>query len=76
MHTVGFYEAIQKNEIMTSVGKWIQLEIIIKRGNPNIYFSLLWILCLYVDVHTCTDRFIYVSVCHQTRKGMRGEGQL
>ena len=82
MHIVGFYEAIQKNEILTSVGKWMQLEVImLSRINQMwkskyIYFPLLWILCLYVDIHTCTDRFIYVSVFHQTSKGMRGEGQL
>lgn len=81
MHTVGFYEAIQKNEIMTIVGKWMQLEVIMlnrinQTWKSKYIFSLIVDIMLICGLHTCTDRFIYVSVCHKTRKGKRGEGQL
>lgn len=36
MHTVKFYSAIQKNEIMTFVGKWMRLEIMLgKTSQPQ-----------------------------------------
>lgn len=62
---MGLYGVIQKNEIMTVVGKWIQLEVImLNRINQTwkdkyIFFLIVGIILIYGYTHI----YIYVYIC-------------
>lgn len=65
---------------MTVVGKWMQLEVIMSNRinqtwKDKYIFFLLQVLYLYMDIHTYTYMFIYVSICHKTRKGHERGGR-